>query len=189
MQGDVTLHVLITMKNTRLIGLLACATLSGCSSPGAEKAQATHVDRELILPKAAERYEKREREVFFLPVPIESPMPIYPVALAINDHNDAVVCVEITISAIGAVSKVEPIALDTSCVSDKELIGRTLLALTSDAVLRWTYFSAGICAYQTSEAECSASGAVIDPVAVKLSYKFIFRKGGVAFEQARERAL
>jgi hypothetical protein len=173
------------MKTTLSFAYLICIVLVACSSGGQKRELSTLVDRQLVLPQSADRYENKDKQVFLLPTPIDSPMPIYPVALADRLNQDVVVCAEITISEDGEVSSVHEIQMDAECSSPASDASQALFPLVTEAVRRWTYFAGGSCTYQSNEAECDGADAKIDPLAVKLSYKFKFRRDGVGLEQMR----
>lgn len=46
------------------------------------------------------------------------------------------------------------------------------------AVAQWQFFGAGLCTWQQEQAECADGRAEVSPLAIRLSYRFVFRSNG-----------
>lgn len=127
----------------------------------------------MVIPESAAHVELQSKQRFFAPIPIDAPLPDFPVGYLSADKR-IVICSELVVSEDGVVTSDAQIDDAPGCemVTSKE--SRSLYPLVQHAVHRWQYFGAAICDYELDESECDEPNARLSPVAVKLAYKFTF---------------
>lgn len=154
----------------RPLAALALALLAGCASR-----QGGRVERELVLPPGVARYALETHQRFLMAVPIEDPSPAFPAA-APPDAERGAVCAEFVVDAGGAVGEVA-IEPHDGCEEATPASVAAYGPAVADALTRWRYFAAAVCTFPATVApddECRAAGVRIEPVAVRLRYRFVF---------------
>lgn len=152
--------------------------LAGCAS------SATSVDKRMVLPPGAPAMTLAQREGFLMAVPIHEPLPRLEAAVAGPDGRTEV-CVEIVVDADGVVSEARHMPGVDACAAEPEA---AYVDAALDAVRRWTFFAAAICAFPAGQAktdDCSGEGMVVRAVPIRLMYAFAFERSG---GQSRVRA-
>ena len=165
----------------RLIVCLAAAGIGGCRTappaPQPAPPPVASVDAALVPPPAgASRLQLDASQAFVFPQLLESALPAYPPDLLALRLAPVEVCVEIDIGADGRVGAVSH-RRDATCASPEAPHAARFAAAVEQAVRLWTYDPALVCRTSDGRAvkdACAEPDAIDTPVALRLSYAFVF---------------
>ena len=152
---------------------VACVVLAACAG----KAVRTGVAHEMILPEGAERTEVQDRQQFVMALPYQQPLPAYPAGVTAVAAQ-LPVCVEFVVGEDGAVRSQRLLEGVPDCVAAGQPGAAPFVQAALAAVSQWQFFGAGLCSWQQEEAECDDGRAEVTPVAIRLSYRFVFSSEG-----------
>lgn len=156
-------------NKSKILAVFFVVLASGCA------AISTKVDREMVIPLGATRYEVKDDQQFIMAVPINIRNPEYPEEVdGINQKLH--ICASFVVTEEGVVEEVE--IVDMPACPDSRLyaasaFGRAVVS----AVSGWTFFGAAICSFPEGASKndnCEDEGATLEPVAIRLTYNFIF---------------
>ena len=162
-----------------IVALFAILAFAGCrSAPVAEAPAVGSVGVALVTPPAgATRMQLDSSQAFVFPNLVEPvAMPAYPQDLLPLRLDPLELCVEVTISAEGAVSAAKR-RVDEACPGVAGTHEEHFTAALLDAVGQWTYDPALVCRTpdgRPSKDACAEPDAVETPTALRLSYAFSF---------------
>ena len=151
--------------------LAACATQSVPSPPPVGNVELAVVPP----PPGASRLQLDPGQGFVFPLLLESTMPAYPPDLLALRLAPVRLCVDVDIDAQGNVGKVA-LRDGAGCASATPHAARFAEAL-EQAVTGWRYDPALVCRTpdgRAAEDACTEPDAIDTPVALRLSYAFVF---------------
>lgn len=158
---------------------------AGCATPAGREAH--RVDGHLLLPEGAQTVELEARQGFLLPEPLPTNrLPAHPLDAA-TGHSEVVVCVTFTVDADGRIEGVEPLESVSDCPGGGAAAYPAFLETTLQAVAGWQFFAAALCEAPLQsghEHACDDPGARVEPVAVRLAWRFAFTGPGEASASA-----
>lgn len=163
----------------RLIVCLAAAGMGGCRTtpPAPPPAPVASVEATLVPPPAgASRLQLDASQAFVFPQLLESALPAYPPGLLALRLAPVEVCVAVDIDADGRVGAVSW-RRDASCAAGETPHVARFAEAVEQAVRLWTYDPALVCRTSDGRAvedACAEPDAIDTPVALRLSYAFVF---------------
>lgn len=149
---------------------------TGCAS------QVGRVDREMVLPPAAERHALEDRQRFLMAVPVSDPMPVFPEDLRLR--TQAVVCASFVVDADGNTNDISTAEAGPGCVGSAGIDAAQharLREAVEHALSQWTWFGAAVCTFPDEvepDDACRNEGVAVRPVPLRLDYRFVFAPGG-----------
>lgn len=164
------------------IGLIVClatAGMGGCRTapPAPPPEPVPSVATALVPPPAgATHLQLDSSQAFVFPQLLESPLPAYPPELLALRLAPVEVCVEVDIGADGRVGAVTR-RRDAACAGADGPHAARFAEAAEQAVRLWTYDPALVCRTSDGRAvedACAEPDAVDTPVALRLSYAFVF---------------
>lgn len=163
----------------------ALALVAGCAT---RADQGRHrVDGQLLLPEGAQTVELEARQGFLLPEPLPTNrLPAHPLDAA-TGHSAVVVCVTFTVDAEGRIEGVAPLESVSDCPGGVAAAYPAFLETTLQAVAGWQFFAAALCEAPLQsghEHACDDPDARVEPVAVRLAWRFAFTGPGEASASA-----
>lgn len=106
-----------------------------------------------------------------------SPMPVYPADLLSARLPPQTACVRVSLNEQGKITSIIPAVEPPAC---PEGVASVFASAVSDAVERWAFEPARRCSFPTAAAKAMAfsncSGGQETPIAVTLTYKFVFEQ-------------
>ena len=126
-------------------------------------------------PPGASRLQLDPSQGFVFPLLLESTMPAYPPQLLALRLEPVRLCVDVDIDAQGNVGKVAP-REGPECGSGTAHLARFADAL-QQSLVAWRYDPALVCRTpdgRAAEDACAEPDAIDTPVALRLSYEFVF---------------
>ncbi|TYT25625.1 hypothetical protein FZO89_04770 [Luteimonas viscosa] len=161
-----------------LLMFLGLACVAGCRTLPADPPEpVAKVDVALVPPPAgATRMQLDSSQAFVFPQLLESPMPAYPPDVLALRLPPLELCVEVDIGSDGTVTAVSPRSDDGCRVPEASHAAR-FAAAVGQAVRLWRYDPALVCRMPDGRGvddACAEPDAVETPVALRLSYAFVF---------------
>lgn len=157
-------------------GLLLLVLATGCASQGGR------VDREMVLPPGAARHELDDRQRFLMAVPVSDPMPVFPADLRLR--SQAVICASFVVDTDGNTVDISTAGAGPDCAGSEGTDATQHMQLreaVEHALAQWTWFGAAVCTFPDEvepDDACRNEGVTVQPVPLRLDYRFVFAPGG-----------
>ncbi|QCO66720.1 hypothetical protein E5843_00935 [Luteimonas yindakuii] len=164
------------MTGVRVAAGLFLLLATGCAT------QVGRVDREMVLPPGAVRHVLDDRQRFLMAVPVSDPMPVFPEDLRLR--TQAVVCASFVVDADGNTVDVSTAEAGPACVGSAGIDAAQharLREAVAHALSQWTWFGAAVCTFPGDvepDDACRTERVAIQPVPLRLDYRFVFAPGG-----------
>ncbi|MCC4586291.1 hypothetical protein LL962_04015 [Xanthomonas sp. NCPPB 1067] len=179
------------MQRASLLGsLLVALNLSGCvTQPVVEQEHSQREDSvdQRMLPlqsgaggtAARQAYTLSSTQRFRMPRALRSDTPVLPSDSPRQTLAPTTVCVQVILTADGAVQRVDPLSDRDECSAGRLPEYADLLQAVSTAVMQWQFVPAAMCTYAPGAtppaglADCTGAEGV-QPVPVTLPFAFTF---------------
>lgn len=147
--------------------------LCGCA------ARIDSVDRRLILPEGASRYEMAPNQAFAYPVPLRNATPVFPDNYPVRELAPATLCVSFVVDAQGRPTGIAALAQE-GCADPRQFTALSDAAVS--AVSGWRFEPAMFCDYPDAATRdrdwnghgCAGEVTEKRVVSVSLAYAFTF---------------
>ena len=150
------------------------------------------VDKRLILPEGATRYEMATHQAFVYPVPLQNPAPVFPEDFAPRELAATTICVAFIVDGEGLATSLAPL-LQAGCVPPDSM--PALRDAVLSAMAGWRFKPAMFCDYPdaaTRDRDWTGEGcageqveASIVPVSLAYAFTFEVRSGKHRVSSAR----
>ena len=128
-----------------------------------------------MIPLGAARHEVKDDQQFIMAVPINIRNPEYPEEVD-DIRRKLDICASFVVTEEGGVDEVEIVDLPV-CPDSRSYAASAFGKAVVSAVSDWTFFGAAICSFPdvaSKNDDCEGEGAKLEPVAIRLTYNFIF---------------
>lgn len=160
-------------RSAPIVLMAAAVMLAGCAG----KAVRNEVAHAMIPPGGVARTGVEDNQQFVMANPIAQPLPAWPQDVALPD-GALPLCVAFLVSEEGAVHSVQALDGVADCMHADRPGITPFVGAALAAVAQWQFFGAGLCTWQQEQAECADGRAEVSPLAIRLSYRFVFRSNG-----------
>lgn len=167
-------------RSAPIVLMVAAVMLAGCAG----KAVRNEVPHAMILPGGVARTDVEDNQQFVMANPIAQPLPAWPQGVALPD-GELPLCVASVVSEEGAVHAVQALDGVPDCMHADRPGITPFVGAALAAVAQWQFFGAGLCTWQQEQAECADGRAEVMPLAIRLSYRCVFRSNGRVDARAR----
>ncbi len=171
----------------RLAKVLPLVLLAGCAtSPVVEEMESvSSIGQRLLAPESKggqageiQPYELSGSEVFRMPAPLSTPLPVLAVTPERRSLPPVTVCLNVILDEQGQVQRGFPLLAHSQCAAGDEAGNGELLQAAADAVRHWRFTPAAICHFTAGTAPAAADdcggAARVEEVPVTLPYAFTF---------------
>lgn len=147
--------------------------LAGCAT------RIDTVDKRLILPEGATRYEIAAHQAFVYPVPLQNPMPVFPMDYAPRELEATTICVSFIVDVEGMIADLKPLS-QAGCAPPDSL--PALRDAVLSAMADWRFKPAMFCDYPDADTRdhdwtgegCAGEQVEARVLPVSLAYAFTF---------------
>lgn len=154
----------------------AVSLVGGCSL--VDEHPTTKTAYQLVIPKAANRYELNKNQEFFLGDRIgDAILPEYPVSELSKRLPEQILCIEIDIDEDGHVFASRPLYNASGCSGQNVHPAEAFYTAAENAVSKWTFMPARICTFPATATEndhCVGVGVKVEYVPIRLGFEFSF---------------
>lgn len=163
------------------LALLAILVVAGCGPRRVKEYSSSTIKP--FIPPSADRYEIGENQKFVIGAPAAAlQLPVYPKITKL-DRAVIVVCLEVSIDKDGHVYDSKPLFALPDCPASKNDVAPEFVNSAKQAAVGWRFLPSRLCTYpsgyDTASLTDNCAGPVvrIEPMAIKLAFRFKFMKG------------
>lgn len=163
------------------LALLILSVVAGCDTRGVKEYRGSSIKP--FIPPGADRYEMEENQKFVIGAPVASlRLPTYPQATTL-DRAIIVVCLEVSIDQGGHVYESKPLFALPGYPTSKNDTASEFINSAKQAAEGWRFQPSRLCTYPAGynmasvTDDCGGPVTHIEPMAIKLAFRFRFTKG------------